>query len=54
MLLGAIFTPEHGWRAPKGFTMPKTMKMNKNGAKTKYEQYQKALESKSEELRRSM
>jgi DnaK suppressor protein len=41
-----------GWRGPKGFTMPKTM--NKNGAKTKFEPYQKALESKSEELRRSM
>lgn len=32
--------------------MQKTM--NKNGAKTQFEQYQKALEAKAEDLRRSM
>src|SRR5215472_9393757 len=32
--------------------MPKTM--NKNGAKTRFDQYQKALEAKADELRRSM
>ena len=32
--------------------MPKAM--NKNGAKTKFDHYHKALEAKSEELRRSM
>jgi DnaK suppressor protein len=43
---------EAEWRALKGIKMPKAM--NKNGAKTKFDQYHKALEAKSEELRRSM
>ena len=36
----------------KGLEMQKTM--NKNGAKTQFDQYQKALEAKAEDLRRSM
>ena len=36
----------------KGLEMTKTM--NKNGAKTRFDQYQKALEAKADELRRSM
>jgi len=36
----------------KGLEMQKAM--NKNGAKTQFDQYQKALEAKAEDLRRSM
>ena len=51
-LVGAAFLPVRDGGAPQVLEMQKIM--NKNGAKTKFDQYEKALQAKADELRRSM